>query len=391
MTEMTPDNQLLASDLFDIFQLFADARNSATVSYRQDEISSLIDLVTAACHRAEETASRYYDVANTFPVFEGLPWDDALDEIWDDLHIPKGLEWTSVGTDLTAICPTVLRTGSYHDRCKLPDAGGFLLRALVWRYLATRLAMLRTSQKIKGYHPLFSLDAVRRSLIHTAKTQREMLDTILMADTNVAGDMTALAVSQHAAASFNSYLVTVSELSGGDKDAFKLTSRAKFALNNVKNPEINHKVIMSDDIPSAFEYGDSYCWGDQPIHLVGNPDEVRFVFVVSGVPDNDDRPPSDEIYEGRFRLSKSGLRDAFAGLPSDEARFYGGLEFYRAAYQTISIDPMYPDRSVLHSAADKLGLDYHAPEAVKNDSLISRSKVAREFFGYKGLAELDPQ
>lgn len=360
-----------------ILKLAADARCSPIQLNKSISISEIIDVLLDSRHQAELAAS-----AADNSIFKRLI-NERRTENYSVAALRDWLEWTLVGNAMNVLCPTVLRTGQYHEQCNVPGEGRFLLRTLAWRYLASRLMIRRATHF--GATPLSNLDDVEKALVLTAKAQRKMLTRMAITRTEIAGDFLALTVIP-CAHSDASYLVNVSELCDVEKNTSRLFERAHQAITTTAKQRVNHNIVMTSDISDATGCSIAYSH-DHPVHLVGNSDEIRFIVVVSALPDqNFPKDDPDDTYEGRFRLNKRRLRDVFRGVSEQPSLFNS-----EAAVGKMSKN----DNTVTHvpsSTHSEGQYNIHLPkDALRQEAepAISRRRIARAFFGYRGLLEPD--
>jgi hypothetical protein len=215
-----------------------------------------------------------------------------------------------------------------------------------------------------------------------------LLNLILAAQSEVAGDMTALAVTPLGESGADDYLVNVSELGARVPTCAELIDRARVALKRPPKENINHNILMTSCINDNDMTVLAQCIGNN-IHVAGNFDDVRFIVVVSDVPDRNkpDDPPA--AYEGRFRLDKSRLKEAFLGRTDHRSSFgiRSEADWKRDLVRAVPV-PAELDQPVFRSTAIQLNSEQKEEENT-DDDVISRGQVAREFFGYKGLPDLD--
>jgi len=388
MTDMTPP-QTLPLALGDIFQLVAEARNSPpTEAYEHGELSELIDFVSAACLQAESAAEYTAGFGGDESPQELSDFLCAqLADIWDQLHIPAGLEWTSVGSTLAAISPWLLRSGRRNLPRAIPENGDVLVRIVAWRYLASRLAMCRAARPKAARHRSSWYDA-QRSLVFAAKKQRTLHGLMLVRRSDAVRELTTLAVTACESDHPASYLISMTELARQGAVFPELVSRAKDALSKVNSESINHNIVMTDSIASDINIEGAYYMPDSNIHLIGNPNKVRFIIFVSDVPDQSEERDLQDNYGGRFRLDKIRLRDVLVG--GDQGNAGPGGRALNLDTGLVSIREKPPDEapSFFRSLSKRLTAGAEEINDAESETLISRSRAARAFFGYKGL--LDP-
>ena len=286
---------------------------------------------------------------------------------------------------LKAFFPTMLRGGSYYSPCEMADEKtSMLVRSLGWRFLAGLLTMNKLAAH-KAERLESRLSETQHSLVGAAKAQRRLMEHVLRPREDVAGEMTALAVAPRDDEYFDSYLVSVNEFSAGSVGMKTVVARAKQALETTRHISIKHHILITDDISRDFALDGTYFQYDRQIHLVGNPDNVKFCIFVSNVPDHNRPLDPVDLSEGRFRLSRSRLRDAFLGVARDEANIHETALPISTGNRRLMLAPnlfQFPDCSGA-TAQDLSGEE-------KSDGLISRERVARVFFGYKGISDADP-
>jgi hypothetical protein len=125
---------------------------------------------------------------------------------------------------------------------------------------------------------------------------------------------------------------------------------------------------------------DAYLRKEDNIYFVGNADDMRFLIFISALPDLNRPPDPVDVNKSRFRLSKSKLRDAFLGLINEQT-------------EVVSL---VPPPVVSQQAPTEMNLKMSRDfgeiggSDEKSNSLISHERIARAFFGYKGLRDQDP-
>jgi hypothetical protein len=374
-------NQLVPTTIRDILRLVDDARHVPNSEDEEPrELSDFIEFLSAFNERFDQSMmAESLDMGSSGMEAEHTLAFEALCSFCERVEIPSGFGWTPTGSTLSAISPAFLRTGRYHEACVLPDNGSFLVRALGWRYLALQLALRRavTRQQPRG----LCLSETENYLVLAAKSQRRILNHMFVSHDEVAGNMTALAVTAEDHESFDSFLVTVSELSDAHPGGHALLSRARDALGNSNKLNIHHCILMADSISGSSMRSSAHSNSDHRIHLIGNLDEVRYIVFVSDVPDQS-RPFVDpgDLYEGRFRLNRSRLKDIFFRRPHEEKGIFGEA-FPMWSKTTASTTLDHRPASVFMSGR-YLVTDGAIPDSPA-DGLISREHVARRFFGYK--------
>lgn len=379
MNRSTTQSQRFPFACSEIFRLAEDARNSPTVErYEPDAISSIIKIVSAACDRTEEALS---NERTTTQVRDFGDIENLLHEI-SHLDFPGWPEYASLRQNTVVLCPAVLRTGRYHDDCALPDHGGFMLRTLTWRYLAATLAVYRASWPGSQEQRSFDIDDARRSLIFAAKNQREMLEALHVDPMRIAGDFTGLAITLSTDEKIESFVVTIREIDC-DVSSRLLSETATNALAASGERMINHDILLTGSISNTAMNVIPSSLG-RHVHLVGNPDEVRFIVVVSDVPDHIKVNQPAAKSEGRFRLSKSRLRDALLGRASSvfDRDWLAGSKSNSATrfgmVPKVINSPVALELNVLKFQ------DQGTPEGQSEPS-ISRTRMAQLFSGYKYL------
>jgi hypothetical protein len=362
--------------LEEIARVVRDTRASEPDKLRPDKVSNLLEKVTTACARAEM-------VAQTLAADSGAQYRDIGREL-DDLKVPGLSNWTSASGAVATLSPAVLRTGAYHDECEVPASTGMMLGMVSWRYLAARLALHRAGRPLRPY-VAYNLEETRQALLHAARIQRKVLKLILFPDFPIVGDLIALSLVPFDVGPTDSYLVKVNELSGCGFSGEKLLLRVKAALESRYTQDINHKVVMTDNFNlSNFDHN-AYSIGDQ-LQVIGNPDEVRFVVVVSGVPDPNDEEAFLRTYEGRFELNKERLRGMLLGVPatapSDERNVAPSES---RASNVVPMPSVEMSREQFREASSEHPSE--TSDAPAEEPLLSRGSAARAFFGYTGLPE----
>lgn len=382
MNEYSTRQPPIPATITDILQLVADARQSSTFDDEEKEVTGFIDFVSAFKERAEQSANlaALEAITDALDMVERTAAHQALFALWNDLHVPRSLEWVPTGRSLSAIAPPILRSGSYHDVCLLPDNGGVLMRAICWKYLATQLAMRRASAKNR--RTLAHVHETENVLVHAAKTQRRILNGMLISQEQLVGNLTALAVAAEHSDHFDSFLVTVSELSNVVRDGVKLVSRAQQALSKLNKRNVHHCILMADDVNNKSTKDNVYYACGQQIHLVGNPDEVRFIIFVSDVPDHDlASTSSHDLYEGGFQLDRSRLRDLFISNSRKDKTYVDALTLWARTFDPSS-SKFEPD-ALLQFLTDGSAFKEEAESMAPDDEIISREQIARRFFGYR--------
>jgi hypothetical protein len=379
MSQYSTRQPSMPTTITDILQFVADARQSSLSDEEEPkEVSGFIDFVSAFKERVEQSANfaALEAVTDALDMVELTAAHQALFPLWSDLHVPRSLEWTPTGSSLSAIAPPILRSGRYHDVCLLPDNGGFLMRAICWKYLATQLAMRRASATKR--HSLVHVHETENVLVNAAKTQRRILNGMLISEEQLAGDLTALAITAEDNDHFDSFLVTVSELSHVVRDGVRLVSRAQQALSKINKCDVHHCILMADSINNKSMQDSAYYSCGQQIHLVGNPDEVRFIIFVSDVPDHD--VVSTESYEGLFQLDRSRLRDLFISNSHNDKKYIDALTLWARTIDTPSskFEPDALFQFLTYGPAHN-----EAETEDSHDEIISREQIARKFFGYR--------
>jgi hypothetical protein len=143
-------------------------------------------------------------------------------------------------------------------------------------------------------------------------------------------------------------------------------------------------MLDSIECPST-ERATPYKVLDHSVHLIGSPDEVRFVVVVSDVPDLKGNQIPQDPYEGRFRLNKSHLRDVFLGR-----RYHGLFPPSVLTLDRAMTASRQDDNSSLHPPPAEIMLDEkNVEEELENETLISSKQVSRLFFSYKSRRNVD--
>jgi hypothetical protein len=181
-----------------------------------------------------------------------------------------------------------------------------------------------------------------------------------------------------------------------------------------------NNIVMLDSAELLSRKHRSYQVYDRNVHLVGNPDEVRFVIFVSELTETKEptKPPEEAPYEGRFRISKSLLRDAFVGrhdkaadhpvkesvttflqeLAAHNAIEHAGKTSWAWAYRPNfqlqnrrGTRAFFPQFGASASGKSSLINPLVDVSGGADETLISKSRIARTFFGFKGLPDFEPK
>lgn len=375
--------------LGDIMQLASDASEACARStqhttkvHASDVIRDAFN-VSEACIVAQETNST--DLA------------ERIARIAKYVEPPASSDWVAIRHDLFGLSPTFLRKtyqAVAHGKA-VCDRGTLFLQALMLRHIVGCLA---AQQPVPESH-LGNRQTAARSLVRTARLQKSMFS----GNSNDFSCAT-LAVKYYDDCMYSdNYLITVNNVCDEQQRGKpnNIVSRVKTALLSVDNTNVNHSVIMVDDINRCditkhINYG-------RNIHLIGNKSDVRFVIVVSGIVNQDKHDRlHKETYGGRVRLDKSLLRDVFSGYCSDRTNHVtnkiGVTNWMQSATASNSPAP--------HTRTDVRGVPFARLQEVQSEritdlltdqlfeddtddeTVISSNKVAREFFGYKGLPDL---
>lgn len=316
---------------------------------------------------------------------EIIRYANVLRENYDcrawELRIYEHIE-TSYGASenrcVKAFFPAMLRGGSYYIPCDLRDSmSGTLVRSLGWRYLAGLLALDKiTALDTQRLDTM--LNETERMLVGAAKSQRRLRRCLFPPAQFIEGDMTALALAPSKNNYFDSYLVSVNELPAGCMKIESVIARAKMSLHPTGQRDLRHRVFITDDISRHFVVSAAYQADDLLVLLSGDIDNLRFFILVTDIPDHN-RPPDPPAFdEGRFRLSRSRLRDAFKGVAEDVSEV--DCIDKNAASPTARIAP-----NILNFPQST---DKEDQTRVAHDEYpVLRGRFARLFFGYNGLPE----
>jgi hypothetical protein len=396
MTTSTNDKSL-ACQFNSIVRLVVNESPSGNPAGGAEAIQRLVDLVTELwmhveylmelrlSKRHEDDIRRYVDeLRNNYAVLGRSP--GLIPSCHATTSLPTDL--SSNDDDLMVVSPTMLRGGRFHAPCDLPDErSGVFIRSLGWRYLTALVAMKKlTMLELPQVESL--LAETQRALLSTARTQRRAIRHVLPAGENVAGDLTALTWTSSGEDHFVTRLICVTEFRNDGFGVEPLLSRARAVLADQEISHLNHSIWITDDMSGTFVPNRTYCQHDENINLVGNPDDGRFFIFVSDVPDHNRPSDSADRGEGRFRLNRSRLRDTFLGIVKEER------DLYPAHLPRTTVLPTLRLSSRGRGLSVRFGTDdvHLEPPSVteRSDTVISRQKTARVFFGYKGLTDLDP-
>jgi hypothetical protein len=388
-----PGQSALPLAIHDILQLAS--REPFDESYQ----SGLIEYLTWACRHFDRRSARWRAApAPRFdePVHFGygkrtqsfdqdeIPINDPT---FVDAQVPACLHWVQISKGVAGLSPAVLH--STHPN-QVDHAACFLVRALTLRYLAARLAM---EQDALPDDPR----EAERSLLLTAKTQRTML-SVLATEVQIFSEGMTLAIKSQENEQCYGYLIRNIELCEVESANHSLISRAQAALfQNKENENCEcHSILMTDSLKVHSIRGRSHRVFDHGIHLIGNPDEVKYIILVSGVSNRSEKsswPEKDytDPYKGRFRISSSKLRDKFLGRTSTSAAKWndsGPVQFARHASPLSYVYSFggFPPLDVEMDDANG-----HGVEESESETLISNRRIARRFFGYRGLREPTPK
>jgi hypothetical protein len=314
---------------------------------------------------------------------------------YDRPRTRSSLAWVRIGYCFIALFHPIMRKCYDTVSCNQRDVGDMLSGAATWRYLSMRFAQLCAErgvglgrQEMDDANYLEASEAIASSLLRTAKLQRNFLNNLLHCDaTELAGGSTTLAVKTQDSAFCRGFLVAVNDLGHLAETGSDFVVRTERALSQQNQQKVRHNILMLDSIdPRSNVNAVPRRISDHPIHLVGNSDEIRFVVVVSDVPDllKGSLNP-DEFYSGRFRLNKAHIRDVFLGqryqtvFPMIERLD----ETADAANQVVDFHSRPPPITFNDQAADM--------ESISDcDTLISSKQITRAFFSSKRLREFDP-
>jgi hypothetical protein len=324
-------------------------------------------------HKQEHEIARYaHDLREAY---DGHSWSlDRTEMVLErDAVIETGC--------MKAFFPSMLRRGAYYTPCDLhDDTSAPLVRSLGWRYLAALHVLDKlTALNSQGLDTM--LGETEHLLVRAAKAQRRLRSCVLAPAATLAGELTALAVAPGNDKYFNSYLVSVNEFTAGSMAMGAVVARAKNALDTAQG-SIRHNILITDDIGRDSELDGTYCQHDHRIHLVGDPSDLKYFIFVSDVPDHNRPFDSAPFSEGRFRVSRSRLRDAFLGK-AEELSDPGANKRSHSGWTK----PFAPNvvRFPSPPVAEKVTL-----AEVHDDEPVLRGRIARVFFGYKGLPDIDP-
>lgn len=278
-----------------------------------------------------------------------------------------------------AVVASSLRSGFFSQRGFVEFGGRqFFERVAGWRYLAAALFATRRFCSLQSATSALELNQIESMLVSTARSQRLLAGSLLKSQESVVGDLNALALDGDRT-SLKSYLLAVNCLSRTAVDTSNFVARAKSALDAAKTSDGHHVILIADNLRESSKGMPFSYEQDGNVHLVGDANKIRFVIVCSLVPEK--RAVAEEdVADGSCPLSVSRLRAAFLDGAKVESRYYF-LAKRRSEFPKIE--------SKIHVGRDELDED-SSPSIDDSRSVISRTKLARRFFGYKGLPDIDP-
>lgn len=233
------------------------------------------------------------------------------------VKLPPSSDWAPIGNGVECLSPPPLRTTSTsHEEC---NSSRYLARVLTLRYMATRLAMHWAKQQETNTCAEI-LDA-ERSLVETAKAQRCVISQLYENTDYITDNTTTLAVKSQDEAPGDGYLVTVNKIRDSSPAGQNILSRARTVLFNAKKWRANHNILMFDNLENFAQHEmheSKHKVFDSNIHVIGSPEKIRYISIVSDLINANERfdPLEEELNEGRFRLDKRLLKDAFLGQTS---------------------------------------------------------------------------
>lgn len=352
---------------------------------------ALTGVMEAVCQRAEAVA-RSIDVdVDAGDAIELNAVENRLLGVHDtfaSVDIPECLEWTDIGHNVAALTHPALGAGPYYSSYEEARDTTVFAAAIAWKYLAARFAFHQAAlgprpSRYAWKNGYDYFQSTQRAVVSAARTQRKVWGSLDLDGKSLSGQCVALTI-QKQSSSADAHLFAISDFGSNSPLTDLLKSKAIDALNAIKKVGVNHAVIFADSFNSSTHGADV----ELPltgVHVFGRSNQIRYLCIVSRVSHH---TASKHDTDSSISLSKPHLRDAFWRRDSSASRSAKIEETRRSLGVTVS-DELPAMQVATNSDGRSLQrirvVDPMENVVASSGPVLSRSKVAREFFGYRGL------
>jgi hypothetical protein len=319
----------------------------------------------------------------------------------------KTTAWVSLGRDVACLDPDLLsETYKCFDFRKTDTRAVItMIRVLKAHYISHIVASTKY-KKYMGNQERSKQDA-EWSFARAAETQISFISNIFETF-NIENrvEYATIALKQNKASADRGYLVTINTIFDRNGLSANVLNKAIFDAKLRNTDLTGHSVILMDDI-RQFDIHFHRVY-EPNVHVVGNQDDIRFVIVVSDLLDQAKNTMlPDNTQEECFSLNKRGLDRLFLGARREASNHrtfcypyfvghVGSRPISQAKPEVGSNDSCLPgvlalsdhNYAVEQRQADHIEIVGQAASGPR-ETLISPTKVARSFFGYRGLRQLD--